>query len=127
MGILILLIQIFSVSLAGLVYFALIIYLFAMKEFNFKDGLFRAMLIFIQVFTTLMIMLSYLVNADYLQSQSSLQVFQFVGINSLNTFMTSPRDRGHFICEILLSLMCAYLNHLFIYQQFNSIYVQEVK
>jgi len=73
LGILILLIQIFSVSIAGLVYFALIIYLFAMKNFNFQDAYFQFMLIFIQVFTTVMIILSYLVHASYLQDENSLQ------------------------------------------------------
>lgn len=70
LGILILLIQIFSVSIAGLVYFALIIYLFSLKSFNFNDGYFKCMLIFIQVFTTVMIIISYLVTANLLQTTS---------------------------------------------------------
>jgi len=67
LGILILLIQIFSVSIAGLIYFCLIIYLFAMKTFNFKDNYFRCLLIFVQVLTTIMIILSFMATSDYAQ------------------------------------------------------------
>jgi len=44
-----------------------------MKNFNFQDAYFQFMLIFIQVFTTVMIILSYLVHASYLQDENSLQ------------------------------------------------------
>jgi hypothetical protein len=38
--------------------------------------------------------------------------------------MDSPLSRGHIICEFLLSITCAYLNRLFIYQKFNVIYMK---
>jgi hypothetical protein len=60
LGSLILLNQIFSVSLAGLIYFGLAIYLFWMKSFNFRDIQFRVLLIAVQVLTSLMLALSYL-------------------------------------------------------------------
>jgi hypothetical protein len=119
---LILLIQIFSVSITGLLYFLITIYLFWMKSFNFRDRYFRALLILIQVMTTLTIFLTFLTTCSFLDSPSALDTYQFIGINSLNDFSTSITSRGHFICEILLSLMTACLNRLFIYQGLNSAY-----
>ena len=59
--ILVLLVQIFSTSIAGLLYFGLAVYIYFMKSFNFKDKQFKALLITIQVLSTLMITLNYIV------------------------------------------------------------------
>jgi hypothetical protein len=112
---LIVLIQIFSVSITGLIYFFITLYFFWMKSFNFKDVFFKAMLILVQVMTTITISLTFLTTAPFLVTPTSLDAYQFIGINSLNDFSTSAFSRGHFICEVLLSLMCAWLNRLFIY------------
>lgn len=66
MGALIILIQIFSVSLAGLLYFGLAIYLFWMKNFNFHDVEFKVLLIIVQTLTTIMVFFSYLTTIAYL-------------------------------------------------------------
>jgi hypothetical protein len=117
-----LLIQIFSVSVMGLIYFAIMLYLFWMKGFNFKDNSFKFLLIVIQVMTTLTIFLSFLATCPLLDSPEAISNYEFFGINSLNQFTTDLPSRGHFICEVLLSLMCACLNRLCIYQKFNSIF-----
>lgn len=72
---LIILIQIFSVSIAGLIYFFLTLYLFWMKSFNFKDIFFKILLIFVQVQTTVILVLTYLVTSEFLQTNDSLQLF----------------------------------------------------
>ncbi len=120
---LILLIQIFSVSLMGLLYFFIMIYLFWMKSFSFTDRYFKPMLILVQFTTTLTIVLTFLTNCPLLITPSLIDIYQAIGINSLNDFSSSPFSQGHFICEILLCLMTAILNRLFIYQSLNSIYL----
>jgi hypothetical protein len=120
---LILLIQIFSVSLMGLLYFFIMLYLFWMKSFSFSDRYFRPMLILVQFTTTLTIFLTFLTTSPLLLTPSLTNVYQAIGINSLNDFPNSPLSQGHFICEILLCLMTALLNRLFIYQTLNSIYL----
>ena len=120
--VLILLIQIFSVSITGLVYFCIALYLFWMKSFNFKDVYFRVLLVVLQVLTTITIFSTYLITCTYLNTSQLANTYEFIGIDSLNLFMASTTERGHFICEVLLSLLCAYLNRLFIYQSFNTIY-----
>lgn len=47
------------------------------------------------------------------------------GINSINQFANDPNNQGHIICEGLLMLLIAYLNRLFIYQEFNSLIATE--
>lgn len=119
----ILLIQIFSVSITGLTYFGITLYLFWMKTFNFKDTYFKIVLIVIQSANSITLTATYLATCAFLKTPESIKVYEFVGINSLNEFSSDLYSRGHFICEILLSLICAYLNRLVIYQSFNQIYV----
>jgi len=118
---LVLLVQIFSTSIAGLLYFALAIYIYFMKSFNFKDTQFKILLIAVQVLSSIMITLNYLTTCDYLQTSSGLEFFAFFGINSIVDFTNSPFSRGHIICEVLLGLLTAYLNRLFIYESFNAL------
>ena len=66
--VLILLIQIFSVSITGLVYFCIALYLFWMKSFNFKDVYFRVLLVALQVLTTITIFSTYLITCAYLNT-----------------------------------------------------------
>lgn len=107
----------------GMLYFFIMIYLFWMKSFSFRDIYFKPMLILVQVTTTLTICLTFLTTCPLLVSPSLTDIYQFIGINSLNDFPNDPLAQGHFICEILLSLMTALLNRLFIYQTLNSVYL----
>lgn len=108
----------------GILYFLIMIYLFWMRSFSFKDIYFKPMLILIQVTTTITICLTFFTTCPLLATPSLIDIYQFIGINSLNDFSNDPRAQGHFICEILLSLMTALLNRLFIYQTLNSLYLQ---
>lgn len=95
---LIVLIQIFSVSITSLLYFFITVYIFWMKSFNFRDTYFKAMLILVQITTTITISLTFLTTCPSLASASEQEVYEFIGINSLNDFSSSAFDRGHFIC-----------------------------
>jgi hypothetical protein len=113
--ILVLLIQIFSISIAGLIYFAVAVYIYWMRSFNFKDWQFKALLVVVQIISTVMITLNYLTTVDYLQQGGKQEDFVFFGVNSIVDFGQSAFSRGHIICEVLLGLLTAYLNRLFIY------------
>lgn len=106
-----------------MLYFFIMIYLFWMKSFSFKDAYFKPMLILVQVTTTLTICLTFITTCPLLLTPSLMKIYRFIGINSLNDFSNDHLSQGHFICEILLSLMTALLNRLFIYQTLNSIYL----
>jgi hypothetical protein len=86
LSLIIVLIQIFSVSIAGLLYFFIMIYLFWMKSFNLRDLYSKVLLLVLQVYTTTIIILTYLVQCQYLKSESSINYFEFFGVNSLNEF-----------------------------------------
>lgn len=92
---LILLIQIFSVSITGLLYFFITIYLFWMPSFNFRDRYFKLLFILVQCMTSLTLFLTFLLTAPMLSDPS---VYQFLGLNSLNDFSTDAFSRGHFVC-----------------------------
>lgn len=115
------LIQVFSISITGLIYFSLAIYLYWMKGFNFKDTQFKILLGMVQILTTFIFTLNYLVMIDELQTEESLKLFSFFGIDSILHFDTDDYSRGHIICEGMLAFLTAYLNRLFIYQFFNSL------
>lgn len=50
-----------------------------------------------------------------------MEEFAFFGIDSIVNFINSAFNRGHIICEVLLGLLTAYLNRLFIYESFNAL------
>jgi hypothetical protein len=95
---LVLLVQVFSTSIAGLIYFGLAIYIYFMKSFNFKDQQFKLLLFTVQTLSTVMITLNYLATIAYLQTPSGVEYFAFFGINSIIQFTDSAFNRGHIIC-----------------------------
>ena len=120
---LVVLVQIFSVSVTGLAYLCLMVYLLAMHSFNFRDGYFRALLVMLQCSSAAVITASVLVTSPYLQNSTLLGTYRMVGINSINDFVTDAYSRGHIICQGLLALLTAYLNYLAIYQRANSAFL----
>lgn len=124
-GSLVLLNQIFSISVLGLIYFFVALFQFWLKKFNFKDIELKVLLYVLQTITILAIALNYLATIDYFNSEQTNQYFSMFGINSINQFASDPNNQGHIICEGLLMLLIAYLNRLFIYQEFNSLIATE--
>jgi hypothetical protein len=116
------LIQIFSVSITGLIYFFSMIYLFWLKGFNFKDKSFKVLLIAVQTINLTTISFTLFATCTYLDSSKDLQFYYLFGIDSLLHFGIDASETGHFISEIILLLFCSYLNRLFIYQSMNTIY-----
>ena len=73
--ILIILIQVFSISISGLIYFFLALYIYWMKKFNFRDFQFKILLISVQILTTIVIVLSYFVTIEFVQTESTVENF----------------------------------------------------
>lgn len=83
LGALIILNQIFSVSVAGLVYFFLAIYLFWMRSYNFKDPQFKVLLYLVQIMASIMITANCLATITIFQSSNAVSMFKLFGIYSI--------------------------------------------
>lgn len=68
-GSLVLLNQIFSISVLGLIYFFVALFQFWLKKFNFKDIELKVLLYVLQTITILAIALNYLATIDYFNSE----------------------------------------------------------
>lgn len=84
LGALMILNQIFTVSVVGLIYFILALYLFWLKNFNFKDIEGKILLYIIQVVTAVVILLNYMATISYFQTDESNKMFAMFGLNSIS-------------------------------------------
>ena len=70
---LIIMVQLFSISIAGLFYFFIALYIYWIKKFNFEDIHLRIVLIAVQVISSIVILLNYFVTINFVQTTSSMQ------------------------------------------------------
>lgn len=84
LGTLMILNQIFTVSVVGLIYFILALYLFWLKSFNFKDIEAKILLYIIQVVTFVVILFNFMATIDYFQTEESQKMFAMFGLNSIS-------------------------------------------
>lgn len=124
MGILILLIEIFSISIAGFLFFICILVLFVQRKIDFSSFFSWIFVLLVQILCLLFIVANFLVTTSLLQFEGQFQIFGFYGIDSLNNFMTSPTSRGYIICLIILFIVSCLIQRIFVY---NALWLKVTK
>jgi hypothetical protein len=114
MGCLILLIQIFSISIAGLVFFICMLALFIQRFINFQSVISWLIVLFVQVISLFLILANFITSSSLLASYQQKEIFRFCGINALNNFTKYNTERGYFISLILLFCVTCVLQRIFI-------------
>lgn len=117
MGILVLLIEIFSISMAGFSFFICMMILFVQRKIDFGNFLSWLLVVIVQVLCLVFLATNFLATTNLIASYQNTDMFQFYGINGLNNFMASPTARGYIICLILLFIVSCLVQRIFVYNK----------
>jgi lysylphosphatidylglycerol synthetase-like protein (DUF2156 family) len=104
LGALLLLLQIFTISVAGIFYFICLFLLIIHRKLTFTSITVHILVTVIIVVSILLIVGNYVTTSTLLKQYQESAEFQLYGINSLNDFMNSDVARGYFICLLILFL-----------------------
>lgn len=117
MGILVLLIEIFSISIAGFLFFISMMVLFVQRKIDFGNFLSWLLVLIVQVLCLLFLAANFLAYTSLVGGYQNIDMFQFYGINGLNNFMASATARGYIICLIILFIVSCLIQRIFVYNK----------
>jgi hypothetical protein len=115
MGLLIILIEIFSVSVIGLILFFCMLGLFVQRWINYKR-LFSWFIVLMVQFTCIVFIMANFIATTSLISEnhsSPTDIFRFYGINGFINFTTIAREGGYVICLFLLFFVTCFMQRIF--------------
>lgn len=117
MGILILMMEIFSISIAGFLFFICMMVLFVQRKIDFDSFLSWLLVLIVQVLCLIFLAANFLATTSLVGGYQNSDLFQFYGINGLNNFMSSATSRGYIICLIILFIISCLIQRIFAYNK----------
>lgn len=117
LGLLILLVEIFSISVAGLLFFVCIFILFIQRRIDFSSFLSWLLVLIVQILCLIFIIGNFIAATNLVSQYSLKGEFRFFGINGLNDFLKFETSRGYFICLILLFIVSCFVQRIFAYNK----------
>lgn len=115
LGILILLIEIFTLSLAGFLFFLCMLALFVQRKIDFNNIFSRLLVVSVQLISFTFIIANFLATTSLLQLSAVSGKFRMYGINALSDFLISDVARGYIICLILVFIVGCTVQRIFVY------------
>lgn len=107
LGILAILIEAFSISLAGFCFFVCTLAMFVQRKLVFENIWSEVLVNIVGFLCFGFIVANLLATTDEISSQDVKQIYRFYGIDALNNFLYMSVARGYFICLILEFLLAA--------------------
>lgn len=124
MGVLIILIQIFSISIAGLVFFCCMMVLFVQRKLDFSKFFSWILVMLVQITCIVYITANFLACTSYVSQFQTGNYFRFIGIDAINNFLLYATSRGYIICLILLFILSSFIQRIFMYHAIWNIAVK---
>lgn len=115
MGLLLTLIEIFSISLAGLLFFLCLMSIYVQRKLDFNNIYSRMLVSTVQLFSFAFITGNFITTTSFLQLYATTDKFRLFGINGLHDFMNMDTARGYVICLILLFIISCIIQRIFVY------------
>ena len=116
MGSLILLIEIFSISISGFLFFICMLVLFVQRKIDYNNIMSWLIVITLQVLCLSFIVANFIATTSLVSATDTNSVLEFYGIDALNDFLNYPTSRGYFICLCLLFIVSCFVQRIFAYQ-----------
>jgi hypothetical protein len=114
------LVQIWSQSIIGLVYFVICLAIYCIKDTSFNNRLYRAIVRIIQLTTMLIVPLSFIASTGLFLGYGISEYYEMVGTDGVYNLNRGVKPAGHFATQIGLFLYCCVLQRLFEYQRINN-------
>lgn len=117
MGILILLIEIFSISISGFLFFINIMVLFVQRKIDFSSFVSWFNVLVVQIVCLLFFTANFLATSSLILSFEQNDIYRFYGIDGLNNFLIYATSRGYVICLLILFFVCCFIQRIFNYNR----------